>query len=80
MSAQIQYQAKQVAESLKYISMSLKTVQSDVELLSESINTLHESNIDLDAFQDDFLIEIQTAREAIAKTFVLISDLVGVRS
>lgn len=77
MSAQTQYQAKQVTESLKYISMSLKTVQSDVELLAESINTINTSKINLDVFQDDFLIEVQTAREAIAKTLVLISDLEG---
>jgi len=77
MSAQTQYQAKQVVESLKYISMSLKTVQGDVELLSKSINTLYESNINLDSFQDDFLIEVQTAREAIAKTLVLITGLEG---
>ena len=75
MSGQTQYQAKQVVESLKYISMSLKTVQGDVELLSKSINTLNESKINLEAFQDDFLIEVQTAREAIAKTLVLISEL-----
>ena len=77
MSAQTQYQARQVAESLKYISMSVKTVQGDVELLAESINTINKSKINLEAFQDDFLIEVQTAREAIAKTLVLISDLGG---
>jgi len=77
MSAQTQYQAKQVVESLRYISMSLKTVQGDVELLAESINTINKSKINLEAFQDDFLIEVQTAREAIAKTLVLISDLGG---
>jgi len=77
MSAQAQYQAKQIVSSLQYISMSLKTVQGDVELLAKSINTLNEQNIDLEAFQDDFLIEVQTAREAIAKTLVLISDLEG---
>jgi len=77
MSAQTQYQAKQVVESLKYISMSLKTIQGDVELLTKSINTLNESNINLDSFQDDFLIEVQTAREAIAKTLVLITGLEG---
>jgi len=80
MSAQTQYQARQVAESLQYISMSLKTVQGDVELLTESIKTLNESTINLDAFQDDFLIEVQSAKEAIAKTLVLISNLEEVKS
>ncbi len=75
MNAQAQYQAKQIVSSLQYISMSLKTVQGDVELLAESIISLNESNINLDSFQDDFLIEVQTAREAIAKTLVLIADL-----
>jgi len=70
-----QYQAKQLVESLQYISLSLKTVQGDVELLSKSINILNESKINLDDFQNDFLIEVQTAREAIEKTLVLISDL-----
>ena len=75
MSAQTQYQAKQLVDSLQYISLSLKTVQGDVELLSKSINILNESKINLDDFQNDFLIEVQTAREAIEKTLVLISDL-----
>jgi len=77
MSAKTQYQAKQIAQSLQYISLSLQTVQSDVELLSQSINTLNESNINLEAFQDNFLIEVQSAREAVAKTLVLIADLEG---
>ncbi len=77
MSSQNTYQAKQIAQSLKYISMSLITVQGDVELLAKSVNTLNESNINLESFQDDFLIEVQTARKAIAKTLVLIADLEG---
>jgi len=80
MNAQTSYQAKQVVESLQYISLSLKTVHGDVELLVESINSLNKSEIDLEAFQDDFLIEVQTAKEAIAKTLVLIADLEGSES
>jgi len=80
MSALTQYKAKQIASSLKYISMSLKTVQGDVELLAKSIDTLNESNINLEAFQDDFLIEVKTAGEAIVKILDLISDLEGVQS
>jgi len=80
MSGQTQYQAKQVVASLQYISMSLKTVQADVELLAKSINTINESKINFEDFQDDFLVEVQTAREAIAKTLVLIADLEGAES
>jgi len=77
MSTQAQYQAKQIVSSLQYISMSLKTVQGDAELLSKNINSLNESNINLDSFQGDFLIEVQSAREAVAKTLVLIFELEG---
>lgn len=77
MNTQTSYQARKITSSLQYISMSLKTVQGDVELLAESIASLNESNINLDSFQNDFLIEVKTARQAIAKTLVLISDLEG---
>jgi len=77
MNAPIQYQAKQLIESLRYISLSLKTVESDVSLLADSINTLNESKINLDDFQNDLFIEIKTAREAIANTLTAIDDLKG---
>jgi len=77
MSSQRKYQARQLVESLRYISLSLQTVQGDISLLAESINSENKPKIDLEAFQNDLFIEVQTAREAIEKSLATIDDLKG---
>jgi len=77
MNSQRKYQARQLVESLRYISLSLQTVQGDISLLAESINSANKSKINLDAFQNDLFIEVQNAREAIAKSLATIDELKG---
>ena len=69
------YQAGQLVEALQYISLSLKTVDSDVEKFVESIKPLGKPKINLVSFKDDLFFEVQTAREAIAKTLTAIHEL-----
>ncbi|NOR71250.1 MAG: hypothetical protein GQ532_16390 [Methylomarinum sp.] len=75
MSAQAQYEAKQLVSLARNISSSAKFVQHDLLILIENTAQIKDVAPDLTEFTDPALTELQRARGLIAESLEIANNL-----